>query len=198
MVIDRLHDCLRQLATRTFPPGRHHDADGDVRLIERTMTWEGYVRLACDELRLAGITSPQVPRRMRAALKDLKVIAPPERYPPLDHQLALLTAAGKRGYDDDDDVRALLTADQQSIESGADMDDTHHSTRFEAGSRAGGRPLMSYPSLWTDLRRAGAEVIDQEVVIDGQLTTSRSPADLPAFCAAMVEQFAQARQLTRG
>ena len=33
MVIDCLHDCLRQLATRTFPSGRHHDADGDVRLI---------------------------------------------------------------------------------------------------------------------------------------------------------------------
>lgn len=61
-----------------------------------------------------------------------------------------------------------------------------------------GRRLTSYPSLWTDLRRAGAEVLDEEVVIDGQLITSRSPADLPAFCAAMVEQFAQARQPTRG
>lgn len=54
MVIDRLHDCLRQLATRDFPSGRHHDAGGDVRFIERTMTWEGYVRLAFDELHLAG------------------------------------------------------------------------------------------------------------------------------------------------
>jgi protease I len=58
----------------------------------------------------------------------------------------------------------------------------------------GGRQLTSWPSLWTDLRRAGAEVFDQEVVIDRQLTTSRSPADLPAFCAAIVEQFAKARQ----
>ena len=61
-----------------------------------------------------------------------------------------------------------------------------------------GRRLTSWPSLWTDLRRAGAEVIDQEVVIDGQLTTSRSPSDLPAFCQAIIEQFAQARQPTRG
>ncbi len=61
-----------------------------------------------------------------------------------------------------------------------------------------GRRLTSWPSLWIDLRRAGAEVLDQEVVIDGQLTTSRSPADLPAFCAAIVEQFAQARQPTPG
>lgn len=54
-----------------------------------------------------------------------------------------------------------------------------------------GRRLTSWPSLWTDLRRAGAEVVDEEVVVDGQLTTSRSPADLPAFCAAIVEQFIQ-------
>ncbi|MFE5048881.1 DJ-1/PfpI family protein [Streptomyces sp. NPDC056637] len=51
---------------------------------------------------------------------------------------------------------------------------------------------MSLGRLLIDLRNAGAEVVDQEVVIDGQFTTSRSPADLPAFCAAIVEQFAQA------
>ena len=56
-----------------------------------------------------------------------------------------------------------------------------------------GRRLTSWPSLWTDLRRAGAEVVDQEVVVDGQFITSRSPADLPAFCSAIVEQFSAAR-----
>lgn len=56
-----------------------------------------------------------------------------------------------------------------------------------------GRRLTSWPSLWDDLRRAGAEAVDQEVVIDGQFTTSRSPADLPAFCPAIVEQFAGSR-----
>jgi protease I len=59
----------------------------------------------------------------------------------------------------------------------------------EAGVVRGVR-LTSYPSIRTDLRNAGAEVIDQEVVIDRQFTTSRSPADLPAFCRAIVEQFA--------
>jgi putative intracellular protease/amidase len=54
-------------------------------------------------------------------------------------------------------------------------------------------PLTSWPSLWTDLRLAGAEAVDQEVVIDGQFTTSRSPADLPAFCPAIVEQFSGSR-----
>ena len=56
-----------------------------------------------------------------------------------------------------------------------------------------GRRLTSWPSIRTDLRNAGAEVVDEQVVIDGQLVTSRSPDDLPAFCHAIVEQFAQAR-----
>jgi protease I len=60
-----------------------------------------------------------------------------------------------------------------------------------------GRRITSWPSLRTDLRNAGAEVVDQEVVIDEQFVTSRSPDDLPAFCPAIVEQFAQAGQSVR-
>jgi deglycase len=56
-----------------------------------------------------------------------------------------------------------------------------------------GRRMTSWPSVRTDLRNAGAEVVDEEVVVDGQFTTSRSPNDLEAFCPAIVEQFAHAR-----
>jgi protease I len=56
-----------------------------------------------------------------------------------------------------------------------------------------GKRMTSWPSIRTDLRNAGAEVVDEMVCIDGQFTTSRSPADLPAFCAAIVEQFSKAR-----
>jgi protease I len=56
-----------------------------------------------------------------------------------------------------------------------------------------GHRFTSWPSLWTDLRNAGAEAVDEQVVIDGQFTTSRSPADLPAFCPSIVGQFAGAR-----
>ncbi|WP_055491138.1 type 1 glutamine amidotransferase domain-containing protein [Streptomyces sp. TP-A0356] len=55
-----------------------------------------------------------------------------------------------------------------------------------------GRRLTSWPSIRTDLRNAGAEVVDEEVVVDGQFVSSRSPADLPAFCRTIIEQFAKA------
>jgi protease I len=58
----------------------------------------------------------------------------------------------------------------------------------------GGVRMTSWPSIRTDLRRAGADVVDEEVVIDRQFVSSRSPKDLPAFCAAIVAQFAKAKQ----
>lgn len=54
-----------------------------------------------------------------------------------------------------------------------------------------GRTLTSYPSVRTDLLNAGATVVDEEVVIDGNLISSRSPDDLPAFCNANVNEFAK-------
>ncbi len=65
-------------------------------------------------------------------------------------------------------------------------------TLIEAGV-AEGRTLTSYPSIRTDLRNAGAHVVDEEVVTDEGLVSSRSPDDLPAFCAKIVEEFAEGR-----
>jgi protease I len=54
-----------------------------------------------------------------------------------------------------------------------------------------GRKLTSFPSLQTDLRNAGAEWVDEEVVVDSGLVTSRKPDDLPAFCAKAIEEIAE-------
>jgi protease I len=51
-----------------------------------------------------------------------------------------------------------------------------------------GRTITSWPSLKTDLRNAGANWVDEEVVVDQGLVSSRKPDDLPAFCAKVVEE----------
>jgi len=56
-----------------------------------------------------------------------------------------------------------------------------------------GKRMTSWPSLETDLKNAGAEWVDQEVVVDDGLVTSRKPDDLPAFCTKMIEEFAEGR-----
>jgi protease I len=55
-----------------------------------------------------------------------------------------------------------------------------------------GRNLTSWPSLRTDITNAGGNWVDCDVVVDGQLVTSRKPDDLPAFNAKLIERFRQA------
>ena len=71
------------------------------------MTWEDYVHLAFDEIRMAGAGSPQIARRLVAALTDLRRVALPERIEVLDEQLALLRAATLEVMDERDARRAL-------------------------------------------------------------------------------------------
>jgi protease I len=65
-------------------------------------------------------------------------------------------------------------------------------TLIEAGV-VDGRRMTSWPSLQTDLRNAGANWVDEEVVVDQGLVSSRKPDDLPAFNAKIVEEFAEGR-----
>jgi uncharacterized membrane protein len=129
--IDRLHDCLRQMARRPLPTGRYTDASGVVRLVVPVMDWEAYVRLAFEEVRQAGARSPQVSRRLVSALEDLRTVALPERVPALDRQLALLTAdvrrAAEAGELDEPDL--ALAPDRQGLGHSAAL------ATPEAGSR---------------------------------------------------------------
>jgi protease I len=54
-----------------------------------------------------------------------------------------------------------------------------------------GRKVTSWPTLQTDLRNAGANWVDEEVVVDSGLVTSRKPDDIPAFTKKMIEEFAE-------
>jgi len=89
--------------------------------------------------------------------------------------------------------RAAVDFVRDFVDSGKPVASICHGpwTLLEAGV-VSGRTLTSFPSIRTDLRNAGARVVDDEVAVDGNLLTSRSPDDLPAFCAAMVELFARA------
>jgi protease I len=72
----------------------------------------------------------------------------------------------------------------------------HGPWSFVEADVARGRRLTSWPSIRTDLRNAGADVVDEQVVTDGNITTSRSPDDLPAFCERIVEEFADVLEAT--
>jgi protease I len=69
-------------------------------------------------------------------------------------------------------------------------------TLIDAGV-ARGRKMTSYDSIQTDLKNAGVDWVDREVVVDGNLVTSRKPDDIPAFNRAMVEQFAHQEAAAR-
>ena len=88
-VLDEIDDLLRMLAPRRLQ-GAFQSGEGAPWLCYRAQSWDDYVGLACSEIRHYGADQPQVSRRMRAMLEDLKEIVPNDRRPALERQLELL------------------------------------------------------------------------------------------------------------
>jgi uncharacterized membrane protein len=113
--IDRIHDFLRRLSTRRIPTGEHRDLSGTVRLVLKALTWDDYVRLSLEEIRMGAGSSVQATRRLRHCLEDLLRYAPEERRHPLQRQLRLLDAE----IDDSEalgkDPAAVQEADPQGL-----------------------------------------------------------------------------------
>ena len=122
------------LARREFPSGRHHDAHGHVRLVRTVMSWEGYVRLAFDELRLAGAGSPRS-RAGSAALEDLRnggaARAPGTARP---SARAACDDAVRNAYADPPDVAAALAPTPPGLGSGPDVSSLDHDLPSEESS----------------------------------------------------------------
>ena len=113
--IDRLHDCLRQIAQRELPDGRYRDEHGRVRLVVPVMDWDAYLHLAFDEIRIAGAGSPQVSRRLTAALQDLETVVSGERLAAVRRHRELLSDATNAAVTDADDLDFALRPDRQGI-----------------------------------------------------------------------------------
>ena len=122
--IDRLHDGLRQLAVRRIDDGRLYAATASSGSRSRRWTGTAYVHLAFDEIRLAGAESPQVSRRLTAALDDLLTVAPPDRHPPLRRQLDLLHEAIAQSSRARSDIDFARRADPEGIGAAARADRT--------------------------------------------------------------------------
>lgn len=73
----------------------------------------------------------------------------------------------------------------------------HAPQLFTETGLIGGVTLTSFPSVKTDLINAGAEWVDEQVVVDQGIVTSRTPDDLPAFNAKMIEEFCEGRHSQR-
>ena len=92
----------------------YRDDDGCVRVVVQVMSWEAYVHLAYDEIRLAGAGSPQIARRLRASIEDLLEYAPVERHDVLRDELQLLELTVREQVPEHE-LSYYLSGDRQGI-----------------------------------------------------------------------------------
>lgn len=123
--------------------------------------------------------------------RAIKVDVPLDSANPQDYD-ALLLPGGVRNPDTLRMNERAVNFAKAFIDSGKPVAAICHGpwTLIEANA-VRGRRMTSYPSIKTDLKNAGAEWVDEEVVVDHGLVTSRKPDDIPAFNAKMIEEFAE-------
>ena len=113
--LDQLDDLLQRLAQRPLGAALIYDASEQPRVHVPGPTWESFVGLALDEIRLFGAGSIQVTRRLRALLVDLLAVAPPGRHAPVQQRLDALLISNERQFPDADDRRRANQADHQGL-----------------------------------------------------------------------------------
>jgi uncharacterized membrane protein len=114
--LDQIDDLLRRLARQKLDIGRVRDADGTLRVVFPAPGWEDYLALAFDEIRMFGITSVQVLRRLRAALTGLdELLGDDERVAPVRRYLAHIDAAIEGSTLDELDRGSARQEDPQGL-----------------------------------------------------------------------------------
>lgn len=98
MAIDQLHRLLRYMGERRLSDGTIHDSKNNLRIAFPTPNWEDFTSMACTEIRMFGISSIQVPRRLRAMLEHLLDVMPEARKAALQEELFLLKQATQEAY----------------------------------------------------------------------------------------------------
>jgi uncharacterized membrane protein len=108
--LDQIEDLLLRLGRRRLEIGAMRDSKGALKVVIPGPTWEDFIILAFDEIRICGSRSVQVMRRMKALASDLIASLPPERHAPLHHYRERLNATIVRSFED------ILEQQEASIE----------------------------------------------------------------------------------
>jgi uncharacterized membrane protein len=113
--LDQIEDLLRRLGRRRLEIGAIHDGQGDLRLVTPHPSWEDFLALAFDEIRVYGASSVQVMRRMKALASDLIDFLPEERRKPLLRQQRRLNATIARSFETAEEKREASIEDRQGL-----------------------------------------------------------------------------------
>jgi len=124
--LDQIEDLLIRLGRRRLEIGALCDTEDQLRLLVNFPSWEDFLRLAFDEIRLYGSTSVQVMRRMKALVSDLTRVLPEERRPALAQWEARLQATVDRSFADHQDKLDASAEDRQGLGTAQRYIDTYN------------------------------------------------------------------------